>query len=71
MAFAGDFWQLPPLKRISIYAGPFAAEPFTEEWRALGMFWAPEDVGGVQKTFILAVPARAKDRWLRAVLGAN
>ena len=68
VVFAGDFWQLPPVKQISIYTNPFTAETTTEEQRALKMFWVPEDSDGIQKTFVLTAPMRTTDKWLRAVL---
>ena len=71
LVFAGDFWQLPPVKQISIYANPFTAWTSTEEQRALKMFWTPEDTDGIQKTFVLTEPMRTTDRWLRAVLSVK
>ena len=70
--FAGDFWQLPPVKQVALFSNPFKKGAYSsEEQTILKMFWCPETVDSIQRTFLLTEPMRTKDMWLRAVLEAE
>jgi hypothetical protein len=72
MVFAGDFWQLPPVRGHSIFSNPFIKGTYdTLEQKMLKMFWDPEDIDSIQKTTLLTEQMRTKDKWLRAVLDAD
>ena len=74
MIFAGDFWQLTPVKSISLFANPFknSPTPYTaQEQKFLNMFWNNDDVGSIQKTWLLTQALRSKDAWLNAVLESS
>ena len=72
IVFAGDFWQLTPVRANAIFSNPFLRDRYgNEEQRIFKMFWCPEDRDSVQKTFVLDKPMRTKDLWLQAVLDAD
>ena len=69
--FAGDFWQLGPVKASAIFANPFAAGHSFHEQKMLKMFWKRNDIDSIQQTFVLEKPMRSDDPWLLAVLHAD
>ena len=72
MVFAGDFWQLPPVKIFSIFSNPFKKACYgAEEQKILKMSWCPDDMDSIQQTFMLTKPMRSKDPWLQVVLDAE
>ena len=72
IVFAGDFWQLPPVRANAIFSNPWKTGCYSsEEQKILKMFWIPGDEDGIQKTFVLTKPMRTKDAWLCAVLNAE
>ena len=74
MIFAGDFWQLTPVKSISLFANPFkkGQTPYTaQEQKILKMFWTNDDVDSIQQTWLLTKALRSKDDWLNAVLESS
>ena len=75
--FAGDLWQLPPVRDIPIFANPYAAGHEIEVQRILKMFWRKESRAGhsnadsIQRSFSQTESKRTKDEWLQAVLTQN
>jgi len=70
--FAGDFWQLPPVRANAIFANPFKRGCYgAEEQKIFKMFWNPKDEDSIQKTFLLTEPMRTRDPWLKTVLEAD
>ena len=60
--FAGDFWQLTPVRAHALFSNPFKKGCYSaEEQKILKMFWTPEDVDSIQRTFVLTEPMRTKD----------
>ena len=70
--FAGDFWQLPPVRSHAIFSNPFKRETYSaEEQKMFKMFWDMTDEDCIQRTFLLTEPMRTKDLWLQALLNAD
>ena len=70
--FAGDFWQLTPVKAHSLFANPFLKKKYSSgEQKILQMFWNGDDQDSIQKTWLLTKPLRSHDAWLNAVLQAS
>ena len=71
--FAGDFWQLTPVKAHSLFVNPFLkkAKYSSGEQKVLRMFWNADDQDAIQKTWVLTKPLRSQDAWLNAVLQAS
>ena len=67
--FAGDLWQLPPVKGKAIFADPFHGGLTTEEQQIAKIFWKIENP--IQHLFHLTKGHRTKDAWLEAVLDAD
>ena len=72
MVFAGDFWQLPPVRALSIFSNPFKKGVYdTLEQKMLMMFWKRGDSDSIQKTWVLDQSMRTQDKWLKSVLDAD
>jgi hypothetical protein len=71
LVLAGDLWQLTPVKAHSLFNNPFLTGYTSVEQRIYKMFWDPDSVDAVQKTWVLTKPMRTKDRWLQEVLQAS
>ena len=79
LAFAGDLWQLPPVRDTAIFANPerkASGEMHDAgEQRILSMFWDSHDArkpDSIQKLYELTVNKRNDgDEWLDAVLSAD
>lgn len=70
--FAGDFWQLTPVKAHSLFANPFLKKKYSSgDQKILQMFWNGDDQDSTQKTWLLRKPLRSQDAWLNAVLHAS
>ena len=70
VVFAGDLWQLPPVRATAIFSNPCAAGYPFEVQRIFKMFWQTGE-DAVQQTFVLTKSMRTGDPWLRAVLDAD
>ena len=68
VVFCGDFWQLTPVKNISIFNNPFLKGYSSPEQKIFKMFWHTKDKDSIQRTFTLTKPLRTEDPWLQAVL---
>ena len=68
VVFCGDFWQLTPVKNISIFNNPFLKGYSAPEQKIFKMFWHTKDKDSIQQTFTLTKPLRTEDPWLQAVL---
>ena len=67
LSLSGDWWQLPPVKKIGFYSNPFSDDMDYSEQLAMSFFWrASQD--GIQGTHELVQPNRARDKWLQDVL---
>ena len=73
LLFAGDFWQLPPVRAQAIFNNPFKRGFSSEEQRILMKFWdqRTQNQNRIQSTNVLIQPMRNKDPWLRALLDAD
>ncbi len=71
MVFAGDFWQLTPVRSHSLFSNPYLNGYTNEEQKIFKMWWKPGDLDSIQRTFLLTESMRSKDAWLNAVLNAN
>ena len=69
--FAGDFWQLPPLRANSIFTNPFKSGFSFEEQTILKMFWKKNDRNSIQELNLLDKLMRTDDPWLIDVLNAD
>ena len=65
--FAGDLWQLPPVKGKAIFGNPFRSGLTAGEQKIAKMFWMIKDP--IHRLFELTVPLRSTDEWLKADLG--
>ena len=68
--FAGDLWQLPPVRAAAIFSNPFKKTYSFEEQKGLKMFWS-KGFDSVAHTFLLTRSMRTKDIWLNEVLHAQ
>ena len=79
MVFAGDVWQLPPVKDSAIFSNPVQKKSDGEhyeagEQRIFSMFWDckdPREPDTITQLHELVECKRTKDRWLHAVLMAD
>ena len=71
MLFAGDLWQLTPVRSHSLFSNPYLTGYTNEEQKIFKMWWKPDDLDSIQRTFLLTESMRSKDAWLNAVLNAN
>ena len=67
--FAGDLWQLPPVKGRAIFSDPFHGGLSAEEQNIAKIFWKVE--APIQQLFLLTHGHRTKDPWLKSVLEAD
>ena len=67
MSLSGDWWQLPPVKKIGFYSNPFAIDMDYTEQLAMSFFWR-NTKDGIQGTHELVHSNRTSDLWLREVL---
>ena len=71
IVFAGDLWQLPPVRAIALSANPYKHGVYSmAEKKIFRMFWRREE-DGIQQTFELTESKRTTDAWLKAVLKAD
>ena len=70
MIFAGDLWQLPPVRATAIFSNPCVQGYSLEVQRIFKMFWQ-EGEDAFQRTFQLTQSMRTGDPWLIAVLDAD
>ena len=70
MIFAGDLWQLPPVRATAIFSNPCVQGYSLEVQRIFKMFWQ-EGEDAIQRTFQLTQSMRTGDPWLIAVLDAD
>ena len=70
MIFAGDLWQLPPVRAVALMANPFRQGYSPGEQKIFRMFWR-RDEDSIQETFELTESKRTKDQWLQVVLAAD
>ena len=70
MIFAGDLWQLPPVRATAIFSNPCVQGYSLEVQRIFKMFWQ-EGEDAIQRTFQLTQSTRTCDPWLIAVLDAD
>ena len=69
--FAGDLWQLIPVRANAIFSHPYAEGVYGYgEKHILDMFWQRREDSN-QKSFELTGDKRTTDPWLQAVLGAD
>ena len=69
--FAGDLWQLPPVRAIALFANPYKHGVYSmAEKKIFRMFWRREE-DSIQQTFELTESKRTTDAWLKAVLKAD
>ena len=66
LILSGDWWQLPPVKKIGFYSNPFSGMDWTEQ-AAMAFFWR-RDINSIQGVHELVQPNRTLDPWLRDVL---
>ena len=72
--FAGDLWQLPPVRAMALFANPFKNGNSAQEQKIFSMFWDcqnPSRTDGIQHMFELTKSMRTPDPWLKAVLDAD
>ena len=70
--FAGDFWQLTPVRSHAIFSNPFRKGIYSAvEQKMFKMFWNMKDEDCIQRTFVLTEPMRTKDPWLKVLLDAD
>ena len=62
----GDWWQLPPVRQVSLCSNPFRA-PSHQAQKMLDMFWT-RGPHAIQKLFELNQHKRSKDQWLTGFL---
>ena len=67
--FAGDVWQLGPVRAAALYSNPFRKGFSFEEQHIFKMFWQCNE-DNIQKTFELTESKRTTDPWMKAVLKA-
>jgi hypothetical protein len=68
--FAGDLWQLPPVRAVAMFANPYRSGYSIPEQKIFRMFWT-RDEDSIQETFKLTESKRTSDKWLLAVLEAD
>ena len=68
--FAGDLWQLPPVRANAIFSHPYTKGYGYGEKHILEMFWQRRE-DSIQDSFELTENKRTTDPWLQAVLSAN
>ena len=67
--FAGDLWQLPPVRAIAFFANPFKSGYSPQEQKIFKIFWDKSE-DSIQRMFELTKSIRTPDPWLKAVLHA-
>ena len=67
VSMSGDWWQLPPVKKIGFYSNPFVSDMDYMENVAMAFFWR-STIDGLQGTHELVQSNRTTDVWLREVL---
>ena len=70
IVFAGDLWQLPPVRASALFSNPYRKGFSVGEQKIFKMFWQQKD-DSILKTFELTQSKRTKDEWLKAVLRAD
>ena len=69
--FAGDLWQLPPVRANAIFSNPYTRGTYSYgEKHILEMFWQHQE-DSIQTSFELTESKRTTDKWLQAVLAAD
>ena len=68
--FAGDLWQLPPVRATALFANPYRKGFSKAEQWIFKMFWQRNE-NSIQRTFELTESKRTQDEWLKAVLKAD
>jgi hypothetical protein len=68
--FAGDLWQLPPVRAAALFSNPYRRGFSIEEQKIFKMFWQRQE-DSIQRTFELTESKRTTDAWLKAVLKAD
>ena len=68
--FAGDLWQLPPVRAVALFANPYRRGYSSTEQKIFRMFWK-RDEDSIQQTFELTENKRTKDKRLESVLQAD
>ena len=71
MAFFGDFWQLPPVRQISICSNPFRERANADHntRKILAMFWSQDAHSSLTHApFEFAVCKRIDDEWYSDVI---
>ena len=67
VSLSGDWWQLPPVKKLGFYSNPFKSDMDYTEQLAMSFFWR-SSIDGLQGTHELIQSNRTSDIWLREVL---
>ena len=67
--FAGDLWQLGPVKGKAIFCNPFKIGLGSAEQKIAKMFWMAKEP--IQKLFLLTKSLRTTDEWLKALLDSD
>ena len=70
LILSGDWWQLPPVKKIGFYSNPFSSGMEYIEQLAMSFFWR-KSIDGVQGSHELVRPNRTCDPWLQEVLAQD
>ena len=66
-SLSGDWWQLPPVKKLGFYSNPFLSDMDYTEQLAMAFFWrsSRDSIDGLHE---LVRPNRTSDAWLQEVL---
>ena len=67
LSLSGDWWQLPPVKKIGFYSNPFQSDMDYTEQLAMSFFWRSSN-DAIQGTHELVRSNRTSDIWLQQVL---
>ena len=71
LSLSGDWWQLPPVKKIGFYSNPFARDMEYTEQLAMAWFWRQtrDSIQGMHE--IVQSNRTAEDPWLQEVLSQD
>ena len=67
LSLSGDWWQLPPVKKIWFYSNPFLSDMDYTEQLAMSFFWRRTG-DSIGSTHELIYSNRTSDPWLQEVL---
>ena len=70
LILCGDFWQLPPVRTVSLFSNPYNRDLTAADQDILQMFWQKRR-NAFTETFVLKKAMRTKDPWMQEVLHAQ